>query len=326
MKKKSITINISLLLLCISFCSNNFAAESKDEQEFLEFVGEGIEKVGDTITEIGKNSFKIIENKVEGVRLGAILLSNRTSSSGKHRADAVLIVNYEGYYQDYVDVSEYFGDATELELIPTSISFNINGERIQVLTDLATLEHYNNENDFLFLVSALSLNYDKNNESSLKKLSKLSYVNLSGTKFITLDENNESDLEFTVGAEVGLGGINRIKAIVENGSTYFSKDNTIIKLQLQGSVSAPLLADVPGANFNLSDTDIRLYAGGNYQKGEKNEYFGTYIGLNLVIGDPDEGTTWTPYFSWKKEIVKFQGPYRGKSQDAITELGIMIDW
>ena len=214
---------------------------------------------------------------IEGLDIGVSVITSKTDTNDKYDVNGVLFINYEGYE---------FGldDDKSLNILPTSIEVSVNGEKVQAYTDAATLQYYGVENLEL-AISAISVDYKKFNNFSIRESEKMALVDASVTKFFAL---GSIDIDLTAG--LALGGYSKNKIGVSDGAKDY-RDSHFYTLDMGA-----------GANIPVTDTiDLYVYGGYSMQKGENTELNTTYFGGEMFGGVLAKDITYTPYFEVRQQ-------------------------
>lgn len=306
---KTMAVAIMSILMLVQ------ATLADDESDFLDFLSDGVSDISTTIVE---KSTDQLENFMDGSDVGVTLLGSHSSESGEYEIDAALFFMYEGY-----DLDHYASDDYTLEIVPTTATVTVDGKRVKVYTDLASLTYWGD--DLSIIVNAVSLTYRKNKDLKINKRSDYSYLDVAVKKYISLGHNGNSDIEFFVLGEASLGGESRVYTTV-NSKRIKSTDKSYIGASVEVGVSLPITQGLPGSDFIGAKTDLYLYAGYGHQKGKDTSTHRTYIGLELDTGSITKDLTITPYMDYVHERVDLTKNFDEIIKDSIVNFGVRVNF
>ncbi len=193
----------------------------------------------------------------ENVDIGISLVTTESDSYDTPRVRGVIFMTYDGY--DYA-----LSDTMNLNIIPTSAEVSVNGDKVVVYTDVATLNYYGIEGLEL-AASAIQVDYKKIDDFVVEEREKVALVDLQATKFFAV-----GSLEIDLTAAASLGGYTKTKF-------------NLLDENLEQKETHYATVDVSvGINIPVTDTkDILLHAGKYREFDENTMVDGHYAGVAI---------------------------------------------
>lgn len=242
-----------------------------------------------------------LAEELDGFDIGVSVLGSKSDSTGEYEVNGMLFMSYEGYEKSINDNSSMY-------ILPTSIEIDVQGEKVQVFTDAATLHYYGIDNLEL-AISAISIDYKKYNNFAIRENGKAALIDMSATKFFTV-----GSLDIDISAGVAAGGVAEHTLVISDGTEVDSSSKHHVSVDFGAGVDIP-----------ITDTmDLYGYAGHMREKGDNYEAKRTYIGAELYGIKPSKRTEFIPYIRYSTEDFDSQNESHFQLDDSLLELGFRI--
>lgn len=230
----------------------------------------------------GLLSGPVFSEELNGFDIGVSVLGSQSDSTGEYEVNGMLFMSYEGYEKSINDDSSMY-------ILPTSIEIDVQGEKVQVYTDLATLHNYRFDNLEL-AISAISIDYKKYNNFAIRENGKAALIDMSATKFFPV-----GSLEVDISAGLAAGGVAEHTLVINDGTEFDSSSKHHVSIDFGAGIDIP-----------ITDTmDLYGYAGHMREKGDNYEAQRTYFGAELYGVKPSRNSNLIPFLRYSTD--KFDG-------------------
>lgn len=250
---------------------------------------------------------------IEGLTYGVSLMGNKTTVTDKFDVTGVIFASYDGYEFE-------LEESKSLHILPTGIDIDVNGEKVRAYTDLATVQLYG-MNNIEIAISAVSIDYNKFNDFSVRKEKKTALLDFTVTKFI---EDGTFDYDFSF--NLGVGGKIKTESVINNDALdakYYkiNKDAGFTNINISEKHYAT--AGVSGAvEFPFTDEiSMTFYSGYQRQIGETSDKEVVYGGLDFS-GLSFSGVEINPFVEVMTTNSQFEDLFRVKEKR--IQFGIVI--
>jgi hypothetical protein len=250
------------------------------------------------ITALSMNSYASLS---DDVHMGVSLMGSKTDKKGDYQLEGVILFAYDG-------LGFELSEDKDLRILPTDSQIAINGKMVQVYTNAATLEYYVTD-DFELAVSALSVDYKKFNDFSVRKSEKMAALSTSATKYIAV-----GSLVIDASVSVALAGRTRDELFIGEAN-----DRITVKDTHYYTVGAKIGVDIPVTN----KFRVYAYARAEFQKGDETEKTSFSAGLELYEGLEFFNLHFTPHIDYVTERVNYGN---SSVDDSMLRFGLRLDF
>lgn len=244
------------------------------------------------------------------VSVGVGLVGQKINDEDQVRG--VLFLNYDGYEME-------LNDESTLEIIPTNITVDFNGDSIQVFTNLTTYQYWGEES-LLLMAEAISVDYKKNVQLKIDEMNNVSVLKFSATKFIPLDVLSDTSIDFYVKGGLGLLGKSRGAYYTDLNEHSHYDETTYGAGNIEVGLNLPL---VNKSYLGGKDSNLMMYVGKHQSRGESLKMDRTYIGLELSTGKTSMGWEFTPFIDMVWDKIEHGS---SQSKEYTGNIGLKLSW